>query len=247
MEAKTWASVTPSKDKKTVVLSADGIENNLRFLGTSLTASVSQGQEVNSVAIGCLGEESEGIVAFALKLNHGWIATIAPVSKKDEAHYIDLKFPWVPLHDRLTQAYSDHLEVMVGDKTFSSRRESGKPGYRYVPDANLLCRFAFGKIELKDLEKAAEETVAEESARVQLAKAKEDIREYNRRIPEYVKLIDEEHEKVLALEKQVAELDKLRPRYEAALNLADAVGAKWHFGKRRIVKDALAHFYRKCD
>ena len=151
-----------------------------------------------------------------------------PVILKEKKLFVELKNPWVPPPDRMAQAFADHLRVVTAaDEAFTTNLFNTVQGYWVVRDANLFCRFLDGKVNVEELKKHAKETIAEVLAQSQLESEE-------RRLEKKIK-------------EQAAELDKLRPRYDAALNLADAVGAKWHFGKRRRVKDALAHFYRRCD
>jgi hypothetical protein len=91
----------------------------------------------------------------------------------DESN-VELNRAFVPDHDRLAEI------VSFGGNQFALRvfyREGadGKaptifttqpdvPGTFYVPDGNLLCRFLVRQAEIGDLEKAAEECMAQKSA-----------------------------------------------------------------------------------
>ena len=74
MNAKTWTAVTQSENGESVVISADN-RLKFRFLGTSLKASIRPGEEATSFTVSSLGEENQGIVAFAL-WNDGWFPYI---------------------------------------------------------------------------------------------------------------------------------------------------------------------------
>ncbi|OGF91280.1 hypothetical protein A3H65_01920 [Candidatus Giovannonibacteria bacterium RIFCSPLOWO2_02_FULL_45_14] len=248
-----------SKDG-TVVLTGNKTDKII-FVGSNFSASVDQGAIVNSLSLS-ISENKYGLVALAVstKRFHGKeypenVSFLLPAARGFASAFVDLENPWVSPSDCLAQIlyidYEHFLQVKVGEEIFSSSRKSLSSGVRRV-DVTELCKYLAGDIKLEELEAAAIEHVAEESAQAQLAKAKAEIERKDREYWDYITAATEKYNKVAKenkllqerIEARDLELSRLRPSHKAAVDLANALSKDWQWCLRTETVVALANFSR---
>ncbi|MDP3784861.1 MAG: hypothetical protein Q8R12_02175 [bacterium] len=247
MKPEFYISATPSGDEKTAVLAANH-SYKLYLIGSNLPVSVSPGVGVDSFAV-CCDKGEQGVIAVRVKkttfhakfVEHQDFSYILPVRRSAGGIRVDLELPWVPSQDRLGQVYEDRLEVKIGEDIFTTAVAfSGKPGYRYVSDSNLFCRYLMEEAEAsaEKMEEAATAHVEEVNARAKLP-LWEDM--HKNAAAREERLQDE----IDGLEQMRKDKEKgYRRQYAATLNLLRAVEGRWWPGwlHRPSVKKALREF-----
>jgi hypothetical protein len=231
MEPETRIQSTISDDGKVIVLSQK-FDCTFSIWGCTLPTSLStKDMAVRNFAISAEGEKKSGIVALTVNDirelkgrihvdKFPFILRICEVagSRMD----VDLKRPWVPKVGRLLQACEDFLSLKCEGVIYSTfSYHQNKPGYRYVPDGDILCKFAYGDIEKDELENAASEYIAEESAREELPKIRPKVSE----LEKLIKLMKDYNESDLRkLE------NELNGHYAETIALAVALAKPRYFG-----------------
>jgi hypothetical protein len=171
MKANIYLVAKASAEKGTIVLGCGLSTTYLRAVGTSVPMSAKPGDHVTSFAI---APKKEGVVAVGASSVGGGKNRdtrtdyfFLSVEKSDKGFRINLDEPWTPLADRLGQIvdYGD-IEVEIdGERYTSNVHGKDRPGFRYVPDANLLCQYLAGDIGPQDVINAATEHIEEQEAR----------------------------------------------------------------------------------
>ena len=189
MEAITVLSETVGKNG-VIVLTAR-YDYMLRVLGSSLPTSFS-GQQGRILPTAthtfsmCVRQGDAGVVVLGVEMpdkkTMRCLNFFIPVAwdKDEEKPRVNLKDPWVPPNpDRLLKASTSHVEIVYGGVRFTNRQDSekkqGEVKVRYVPDGDMICKYANGDIEADELKAAAVEYEEEVSAREQVLELKQHI------------------------------------------------------------------------
>jgi len=188
MDPREFLSASADQAKETVVLKPHF--GWVKVVGSTVPVSVA-GEKVESVAIqldSSFGEQDEQLIAVIARRddylrNQPDRNPVCPflISLRwlSERNGVNLDSPYVPSGDRMLQFRNGYLEVRAesdlldGPEVFTTNPEdAGKPGMRYVPDGSLLCRYAIGQAEVRDLLEAASAHVELVSFQEQLAIAR---------------------------------------------------------------------------
>lgn len=92
----------------------------------------------------------------------------------DDSPQVEMDKPWFPRPSRLGAVSYWGIDVNASGKLFASENAFAE-GKTVIKDADLLCRFLVGNIELEDLEAAASLEKLEEKALAQLPRFREKI------------------------------------------------------------------------
>lgn len=193
--------------------------------------------------------DREGVVA--LKLGHSGDYFILHVQKQQGSGFrIDLENHWVPVPGRLGQALFDGgaacIQVAIGSDVYTTNPDRvGKSGYRYVPDANLLCRYLVGEATAEEVEAAASAHIEEQNAREQVPKLGQLVRERDRKIADLqgelatmIRERDGHAETVARLQAGIKELEHAKLYHmswrEAGKKMVTALTGPYNLGDRLL-------------
>jgi len=95
------------------------------------------------------------------------ISALLEITTKDEKPWINLEKAWFPT-DRIGNLFGDEIQVKIRDRIFSSKIPiiEKKSDVFFGVDADLLCRYLFGKAHATDVFHAVLEPRLEETAQV---------------------------------------------------------------------------------
>ncbi|MDD5567231.1 MAG: hypothetical protein PHH01_03475 [Patescibacteria group bacterium] len=189
MRASEFIAYSGDATKGTLCLEGK-LSSRLKLIGSTLPASVVSCDDHHEAITIAPEKGKAGLVALASGhlIKGSWSHNCYLLEVRWELEdgkrpSVDLKQVWQPSADRLggIVSYDNNqyhcIQVMIDSDWFTSnRRMQGKPGYRYVPDPNLLCRYLIGEVDKETVIAAASEQAEEETARDQLKRLQEDLR-----------------------------------------------------------------------
>ena len=189
-----------------VILVQGFASTHVTVLGSNLPVSTGSRQDVSQFSL-VVTKGQKGVVAVrATTTRHNKkgqaesFAFLIPVrwDEGSEKPHVGLVDPFVPDPDRLGQASYDGLEVRSGDEVFVTwnPNPTEESNYRRVTDGNLLCRFLVGEATLDEVRAAADDLVAEESARARLM-------ELEKQVEAWEKVYELDNARILQLQNQV--------------------------------------------
>lgn len=234
MKASDVLVAKSSAEKGTVFVSGI-LTNTITIVGSTVPISAETGCSVNGFTI--RPEKSQGgFVAVVVKTYRfdkkygSSLSFFLPVGWEDKP-FVDLEEPWIP-SDRLGQIVYSHLEVRVGDQVFTTNSyDKDKPGYRYIADGNLLCRYLNYQAEVEGLEAATSEVVGEETIRTKVAKLEKEL------VKQLEDSISADSDSKARINQLLQELGEWR---SAAIALKAASQKPW-WQRGRYIKSALRH------
>ncbi len=154
----------------------------LNLLGSTFTASAPSGHmaDLNSIMIETGPED--GIIALKMYSRKYSLDCFLEIKHEGMNPKIDRSRVWFPDHT-LAQIGGMNIYVTHGGVRYSTfEGDRNKPGYRYVPDRDLLCKFIYKQISEEDLKKAAQEAAEEISAQEALTNALQDNAENAKKV-----------------------------------------------------------------
>lgn len=182
--------VLAAKSSGTGVLVSGILDDQICVIGASLAMSVRPGDYARSFMIYLPDDVEFGVIALAVsshrfnkKGNTGYSSYpsfpfLLAVRRSPRGEtLVDLEEQWVP--SQPAQVYGSCLEVQIGDERFSTEKQYEKGNsrqIRYVPDANLLCRYLVDKATADEVRAAAEEAVAEMSRQERIAELEAQVK-----------------------------------------------------------------------
>ena len=255
----------------TLVLALSTAKNRLVFIGSNLPASLKRNERGIVLKV-ALRKGQRGLLAYVIETNDSAyefltevsFATGKPIAMLDETFMCALPDRFGQVVDMgVGDGYCLRVNAHVGNKTELREyiNQHSAKGAKVVMDTGLLCAFLLGDtgddmVNIDKLEAAAEDYVAEESARNQLVGKQNEIEalrgklmrkegEFNFLEGEY-KCLQVAHE---TLAQQAAdrqkELNARDAQAKAGWTLWNTTAAKWL--KSRELKDALEEFARNAD
>lgn len=195
-------------NRETGVITLDQCHRDMfRLIGTNLPVSAKPGDFVSTLTVQIKKDEN-GLLAVQCIRDSGnlfYRQYLLPVSWSDElGPWVDLQHPWESLPGRLISAVEEFLEIEIQGIRYSTNPRTAGTQVRYVPDANLLCRYAVGEVGCKEVQDAASDFVAEQNARealprvqAELWQALKDTERLNGRLETANKLLDAYRQKIL--------------------------------------------------
>lgn len=169
----------------------------IMILGSTVPTSAT-GKWLGSVAVkldnDIPGNQELAIVSTAWGYGDKACAMFIQLGWKGDSWGANLDQAFVPRSDRMVQIIGMHIQVAIDDLetgpeiVTTDPDAAGKPGMRYMPDYSLMCQYALGRVEVRDLLAAASAHVERTSLESRLAELEVSNQQLQQKVSEAIVL-----------------------------------------------------------